>query len=78
MHKKVPYPLLSRWLIIVGLIEQEVCSELLVFVAGEVCLNGLIPVEAEAAELIVECQLPELEERRLICSKNKGRHVHVQ
>lgn len=49
--------LLSWWLVVVGLVEQKVCSKLLVLVAGEVCLDGLVAVEAEAAELLIQSQL---------------------
>lgn len=47
------FPLLGRWIIVLGLVEQEVGSELLVHVAGEVCLDGLIAVEAKAAQLFI-------------------------
>lgn len=39
------------------MVEQEVCGELLVLVAGEVGLDSLVTVEAEAAELFVPCQI---------------------
>lgn len=49
-------PLLSRRLIIVGLVEEEVCGELLILVAGKVRLDSLITVKAKAAELCAQCQ----------------------
>lgn len=35
--------------IVVGLVKQKVCRELLVFIAREVGLNGSVAVEAETA-----------------------------
>lgn len=37
-----------RWIFLVGLVEQEVGSQLLVLIASEVGLDGLIAVEAQA------------------------------
>lgn len=45
--------LLCGGLVVVGLIEQEVGSELLIFVACEVGLDGLVAIEAEAAQLVI-------------------------
>lgn len=46
---RIHYLLCGRLLLVVGLIEQEVGCQLLVLVAGEVSLDGLVAVEAEAA-----------------------------
>lgn len=43
--------LLRTLLGLVGLVEEEVGRELLVLVAGEVCLDHEVALEAEAAEL---------------------------
>jgi hypothetical protein len=40
--------LVRRRVVVLGLIEEEVGSELLVLVASEVSLDGLITVKAEA------------------------------
>lgn len=40
-----------RGLVIIRLVEQEVGSEFFVLVAGEVSLDGLVAVEAQAAKL---------------------------
>lgn len=40
-----------RGLVIIGLVEQEVGSELLVLVTGEISLNSLVAVKAQAAKL---------------------------
>lgn len=42
------------WVLLVGLVEKEVGGELLVLVAGEVSLDGLVAVETEAAQLFTK------------------------
>jgi hypothetical protein len=46
--------LLRTWLIrLIGLVEEEVCGKLLVLVAGEVGLDNILALEAEAAKLLI-------------------------
>lgn len=52
--------------LLVGLVEQEVGGELLVLVAGEVSLDGLIAVESQAAQLYKLRQLHDQKQGKLV------------
>jgi hypothetical protein len=43
---KIRHPLCSNLFVILGLLEEKVGSQFFVLVAGEVCLDGLIPRES--------------------------------